>query len=151
MVLILFDDDKEEFIEVLDVFLLYLFSGLIFVFIFKYSLHYFSFLEDSTAGCRSTRYITRQFFSDTIAIFSMFLRVYILIIRLNLYDVIDDILDWYYIFLGDFDDDEYFSETILSVYSLVGSFSLDNKDDRFFLLEDENEFYGDFFYMYFLL
>jgi hypothetical protein len=80
----------------------------------------------------------------------MILRFYSLLLRLNVYDILDDCLDAYYIFLGDFDDDEYLSEFFFSVHGTL-FFTMDNQDDRSFLLEDENDFFSDLFYMYFLV
>jgi len=34
----------------------------------------------------------------------------------NVYDFIEDVLDTYYIFIGDFDDDEYLNELFLSLH-----------------------------------
>ena len=91
-----------------------------------------------------------QFKGDFLALFSMILRFYSLLLRLNVYDVLDDCLDFYYVFIGDFDDDEYMNESFFSLYGVI-FYTSDNQDDRSFLLEDENDFYGDLFYLYFLL
>jgi hypothetical protein len=56
--------------------------------------------------------------------------------RLNVYDANDDLLDSFYIFLGDFDDDEYFLDFFYSVYFSL-FFDVDNNDDRSFIIEDE--------------
>merc|ERR1712070_764804 len=87
---------------------------------------------------------------DVINTISIFLRFYLLALRINIYDLLDDILDSYYLLLIDFDDDEYFSELLLSIHGTL-FFSNDNHDDRSFLLEDENGFMGDLFYLYFLI
>jgi hypothetical protein len=70
--------------------------------------------------------------------------------RVNVYDFIEDVLDTYYIFIGDFDDDEYLNEIFFSFYG-VTFFTSDNQDDRSFLFEDENDFSADFFYLYFII
>lgn len=69
---------------------------------------------------------------------------------MNVYDALEDVLDTYYIFIGDFDDDEYFSELPFAIY---GNFfyTFDNYDDRSFLLEDESDFTNDIFYFYYLV
>jgi hypothetical protein len=95
-------------------------------------------------------FMTTQFKGDFLALFSMILRFYSLLLRLNVYDVLDDCLDFYYVFIGDFDDDEYTNESFFSLYGVI-FYTSDNQDDRSFLLEDENDFYGDLFYLYFLL
>lgn len=95
-------------------------------------------------------FMATQFKGDFLALFSMILRFYSLLLRLNVYDVLDDCLDFYYVFIGDFDDDEYMNESFFSLYGVI-LYTSDNQDDRSFLLEDENDFYGDLFYLYFLL
>jgi hypothetical protein len=148
-----FDDDKEELIEYLDTTFFYFFTFVLLYFFYKHSIHYFAFLEASTTGSRSTMYIVglaNQFKGDFLALFSMILRFYSLLLRLNVYDILDDCLDFYYVFIGDFDDDEYLNELFFSIHGTI-FFTMDNQDDRSFLLEDENDFTNDFFYLYFLL
>lgn len=145
-----FDDDKEELIEYMDSVFFYFFSFVILFFFFKHSIHYFSFLEASASGSRSTLFLVTQFKGDFLALFSMILRFYSLLLRLNVYDILDDCLDLYYVFIGDFDDDEYFNELFFSIHGTL-FFTMDNQDDRSFLLEDENDFSYDFFYTYFML
>jgi hypothetical protein len=149
MLVATFDDDQEEFIEMFDVSLFYFFCALICFLLYKYSMHYFAFLEASVSEGRTVSYITKQFFRDFINTFALFLRFFILLFRVNVYDTLDDFYDSYYIFLGDFDDDEYFNELFFSMYSLF-FYDFDVNDDRAFSLEDENEFFIDFFYLYFL-
>jgi len=144
-----FDDDKEELIEIFDASFFYFFLLIIFYLFFKYSLHYFSFLEASFNEGKSVSFIVKQFFRDFINTFALFLRFFILLIRLNVYDNLDDFYDSYYIFIGDFDDDEYFNELFFYYHSFF-FYDFDNHDDRLFGLEEENEFIIDFFYLYFL-
>ena len=122
----------------------------IFYLCFKHSIHYFAFLEASKTETRSVKFIANQFFADFLATFSLMLRFYTLLFRMNVYDNLDDFFDSYYIFVGDFDDDEYLNELFLSIHGTI-LFTLDNNDDRSFLLEDENDFSNDFFYTYFVL
>ena len=150
MTIMSFDDDKEELIEYIDNALFYFFTCVLLYFFYKHSIHYFSFLEASSTGSRSTMFIITQFKGDFLALFSMILRFYSLLLRLNVYDILDDCLDFYYVFIGDFDDDEYTQELFLSIHGTI-FFTLDNQDDRSFLLEDENDFFNDLFYMYFLV
>ena len=117
--------------------------------LFKYSQHYFAFLEASVAEGRSVLYISKQFFRDFINTFALLLRFFILLFRLNVYDTLDDCYDSYYIFVGDYDDEEYLNELFFSMYSFI-FFDIDNNDDRNFTLEDENDFYLDLFYVYFI-
>jgi hypothetical protein len=149
MMIATFDDDREELIEVFDVSFFYFFCFIILYLLFKYSQHYFAFLEASVTEGRSVAYITKQFFRDFINTFALLLRFFILLFRLNVYDTLDDFYDSYYIFIGDFDDDEYFNELFFSMYS-VSFYDYDVNDDRIYSLEEENEFFLDFFYIYFL-
>lgn len=149
MMIATFDDDKEEFIEMFDVGCFYFFCILIIYLLFKYSQHYFAFLEASVSEGRTVSFISKQFFRDFINTFALFLRFFILLFRLNVYDTLDDFYDSYYIFLGDFDEDEYFSELFFSTYSLM-FYDFDVNDDRIYSLEEEHDFFLDLFYIYFL-
>lgn len=149
MMIFSFDDDKEEFIEIFDTGTFFFFLALICFLLFKYSQHYFAFLEASVSEGRSVSYVSKQFFRDFVNTFALFLRFFILLFRLNVYDTLDDFYDSYYIYVGDFDDDEYLNEAFVSFYSVL-FFDSDNNDDRAFSLEDENDFVLDFFYAYFL-
>ena len=77
-------------------------------------IHFFSFLEASVAEGRTASFIAKQFVRDGLNTFAFILRTFILMVRLNVYDMVDDFLDSYYIFLGDFDDDEYFIDLFFS-------------------------------------
>lgn len=150
MLIATFDDDQEELIEIFDTGFFSFFCLLIFFLIFKYSQHYFAFLEASIAEGRNVAYVIKQFFRDFINTFALFLRFFILLFRLNVYDTLDDFYDSYYIFVGDFDDDEYFIEMFFVVYAYF-YIDLDNNDDRSFGLEDESEFIMDLYYIYFVI
>jgi len=143
-----FDDDQEEIIEFVDTSFFYFFSIIILYLFYKHSIHYFAFLEASVSEGRSVAFVSKQFFNDFLGTLSLLLRFYILLFRMNVYDSIEDVLDSYYIFVGDFDDDEYLSELFLTIHGTL-FFTLDNNDDRSFLLEDENDFSNDLFYLYF--
>jgi hypothetical protein len=149
MMIATFDDDQEELIEIFNVGFFYFFCLIISFLMYKYSIHYFAFLEASVAEGRSVSFVTKQFFRDFINTFALFLRFFILLFRLNVYDTLDDFYDSYYIFVGDFDDDEYFTEMFFSMYNVL-FYDYDVNDDRAFTLEDENEFMLDLFYIYFL-
>ena len=150
MAIMAFDDDKEELIEYLDTIFFYFFTFVIIYFFYKHSVHYFSFLEATATGSRSNMFIATQFKGDFLALFSMILRFYSLLLRLNVYDILDDCLDFYYVFIGDFDDDEYLNELFFTIHGTI-FFTMDNQDDRSFLLEDENDFSNDLFYTYFVI
>lgn len=149
MLIATFDDDQEELIEIFDTAFFSFFCILIFFLLFRYSQHYFAFLEASVAEGRNVSFITKQFFRDFINTFALFLRFFILLFRLNVYDTLDDFYDSYYIFVGDFDDDEYLNEMFFVWYAYF-YIDYDNNDDRSFSLEDENEFFLDFFFLYYL-
>lgn len=150
MTIMAFDDDQEEVIEFIDTAFFYMFSFIIFYLCYKHSIHYFAFLAASKTETRSVKFVANQFFADFLDTFSLMLRFYILLFRMNVYDNLDDFFDSYYIFVGDFDDDEYLNELFLSIHGTI-LFTLDNNDDRSFLLEDENDFSNDLFYTYFVL
>ena len=118
MLIATFDDDQEELIEIFDTGLFFFFCLLILFLLFKYSLHYFAFLESSIAEGKSVNYVTKQFFRDFINTFALLLRFFILLFRLNVYDTLDDFYDSYYIYSGDFDDDEHFFDMFFSFYPL---------------------------------
>jgi len=150
MVLMAFDDDQEEVIEFIDTSFFNFLSIIILFLCYRFSIHYFAFLEASIVDGRTTVFLLKQFFRDSLNTFSVVLRFYILVLRINIYDVFDDILDSYYIFIIDFDDDEYLNELFMSLHGVM-FFAGDNHDDRSFLLEDENGFMFDLFYLYFLM
>lgn len=142
MFILIFDDDQEEIIEFMDTNFFLFFTIVILYLGYKYSIHYFAFLEISVGEGRTVNFIIQQFFKDFLNTFSLMLRFYILIVRINVYDTIEDVFDSYYIFIVDFDDDEYLSELFLSIHGTI-FFTNDNNDDRSFLLEDENGFIND--------
>ena len=149
-VLLTFDDDQEEMIEFVDTSFFYFFIILTSYFAFRYSIHLFSFLEASVSEGRDNKFILSQFRADALSIVSFTMRFYTLLFRVNVYDTVEDFLDTYYIFVGDFDDDEYLNELFFSIHGTI-FFTMDNHDDRSFLLEDENDFSYDLYFIYFML
>jgi hypothetical protein len=147
--LMTFDDNQEEVIELVDVSFFYFFTALIVYLFYKYSIHYFAFLEASVVEGRSVSFISKQVFKDFLNTLSLCLRFYILLFRINVYDTLDDFFDSYYIFVGDFDEDEYISEVFFSIHGSMRSLS-ENDFDTSFLMEDENDFFSDVFYLYFI-
>jgi hypothetical protein len=128
MTLLTFDDDQDEIIELVDSSFFYVFTIIVIYLIYKHSIHYFAFLEASVSEGRSVNFVTVQ----------------------NVYDTLEDFFDSYYIFIGDFDDDEYLNELFLSIHGTI-LFTFDNHDDRSFLFEDENDFSSDLFYSYYVV
>ena len=150
MMVTVFDDDQEELIENFHSSLFSFFCLIVGYIFYKYSTHYFAFLEPSSGDERSVAFITKQFLRDFINTFALLLRFFILLFRLNIYDTLDDFFDSYYIFVGDFDDDEYFDELFFSIYGLM-FYDTDAHDDRNYSLEEENDLFMDLFYIYFLM
>merc|ERR1711957_843465 len=126
----------------------YAFLSVFIYFLYRYSTHYFSFLEGSKGGGRMFGTI-EQFLKDGANSFALALRFLVLMIRLNMYDTVDDVLDSYYIFVGDFDDDEYFSEALFSLFGVL-FFDTDNHDDRSIFFEEEADFTLDLFSLYYI-
>lgn len=145
-----FDDDQEEIIEFVDTTFFYFFITLTMYFVYRHSVHFFSFLEASVSEGRDNKFILSQFRADVLGLFSFSMRFYMLLFRVNVYDTVEDFLDTYYIFVGDFDDDEYLNELFFSLHGTI-FFTMDNHDDRSFLLEDESDFTYDLYFIYFML
>ena len=150
MMLMTFDDDQEEILELFNGMCFYFFLFVFVYFLYKYSIHYFAFLEATVSEGRSVGFAVTQFSRDFINTFAFVLRFLTLTFRLNMYDNVDDILDSYYIFIGDFDDDEYFVDLFFSMFTVM-FFDTDNNDDRSFFLEDEMDLAGDLFALYFIV
>lgn len=144
-----FDDDQEELLEFFFSSCFYFFLLTLIYYFYKYSIHYFTFLESSKTGISSSNLVV-QFLFDALNIIAFCLRFLVLIARLNIYDGVDDILDSYYIFVADFEEEEYFSDTFFSFFSVM-SFDIDVNDDRSFLFEDEMDLSTDVFLLYFLV
>lgn len=149
-VLLTFDDDQEEMIELIDSLFFYFFITLTLYFVFRHSVHFFSFLDASVSEGRDNKFVFLQFRADFLSLFSFSMRFYALVFRVNVYDTVEDFFDSYYIFVGDFDDDEYLNELFFSLHGVM-FFTMDNHDDRSFLLEDENDFLYDLYFIYFML
>ena len=97
----------QEPIEALNVFLFKLFLVIYLFFLYKNSVHYFSFLEASVSD-RGTLSMFVQFVKDFANSFVLLLWFLTLLFRLNIYDAADDVLDSNYIFICDFEDDSYY-------------------------------------------
>lgn len=145
-----FDDDQEESMEMFDLLGFWFFITLVAFLIYKYSIHYFAFLEATDLSGRSVSFVTKQFFRDFMGTIGLFLRFFILLFRLNVYDNLDDFYDSYYIFVGDFDDDEYIVELLFSFQSFL-FYDYDANDDGLLMMEEEPDLLEDLFYLYFTL
>jgi len=149
MMIATFDDDQEELMETFTSFSFYAFLGVFVYFLYRYSIHYFSFLAASDTK-RESLSLFSQFAVDFLDTVGLLLRFIVLMARLNLYDFLDDLLDSYYLFVCDFDDDEYFSDLVFSIFSVM-FFDTDLHDDRSFFFEDEVDLANDLFSLYFIL
>jgi hypothetical protein len=150
MVLITFDDDQEEIIEYIDTCFVYFILFIVVYLIYKHSIHLLSFFSPALSESRTVSFATAQIKNDLMEISFLVIRCGILLFRLNMYDLIDDILDSYYILIIDFDDDEYINELFFSLHGTL-LFVNDNQDDKSFLFEDENIFSNDIYYLYFIV
>ena len=149
MMMTTFDDDQEEVLEFFNCMCYYFFLFTLAYYFYKYSIHYFSFLEAAKNDSKATSPVAQATF-DGLNIIGFTLRFLVLMIRLNIYDGIDDILDSYYIFLADFEEEEYFSDSFFSLFATL-TFDTDLNDDRSFLFEDEMDFTTDLFTIYFIV
>ncbi len=149
MMMATFDDDQEELLEFFNTMCFYFFLFTLVYYFYKYSIHYFSFLEAAKRDTKATSPFS-QFLFDALNIIAFVLRFLVLMARLNIYDGVDDVLDSYYIFMADFEEEEYFSDAFFSLFSVM-SFDTDVHDDRSFLFEDEMDFSADLFTLYFIL
>ena len=150
MMVMTFDDDKEELTELINLSLFYLFLSIFVVHLCKYSCHYLSFLDTSRKSTSAVVFLSGQFLFDLLNLIGFTLRFLLLMARLNIYDGVDDVLESNYIFLIDFDEDEYYSETFLD-FTAYSFFDTDVHDDRSFLLEDEVDLSTDLFTIYAIL
>lgn len=148
--IISYNDNQVEYIELINsnIFLFFLF--IILFFLYKYSIHYFSFLEASITEGKSILFIMQQFVRDISNTFALFLRFFLLFFRLNVYDGLDDILDSYYIFFCDFDNDNYYEELLVPLDSIIYNFK-DNSLDSNFINNLENDTIFDFFQKYYII
>lgn len=147
--LISYDDINTEIVELVHNGICLLFLFIILFFLIKYSIHYFSFLENSVAEGQTVSFIAKQFVRDISNSFALFLRFFLLLFRLNIYDGLDDFLDSYYIFFIDFDEDSYFDE--LFWIENTFTFFSDNEEDNIFYSITELDFFQDLFSKYFVL
>lgn len=143
-----FDDDFEELIELINSAYFFFFVNLIIFLFIKYSIHYFAFLEASLSEGTSITLILKQFLRDFINSFALLLRFFVLIFRLNIYDTLDDFYDSYYVYFGDFDEDEYYDELFFSIIFFY--FSYDNFDDKSCFFEEEFDWVYCLFFIYYI-
>lgn len=145
-----YDESSTTFIELFHLFVIYLFIFIIVYLLYKYSTHYFSFLEASVIDGKSSSILYSQFIKDASNTFALFLRFFLLLFRLNIYDGLDDFLDSYYIFFCDFDDDHYYDESFIYLNSTF-FFVEDNHDDADLFSLKESDLLENLFDKYFIM
>ena len=69
---------------------IYYFLFIIFYLLYRYSLHYFAFLENSVSDGFTSLFILKQFVRDISNTFALFLRFFYFYFVLNIYDGLDD-------------------------------------------------------------
>lgn len=142
-----YDDVNVEIVELLHSFIVLFLLFIICFLLVKYSIHYFSFLENTVSEGYSTSYIAKQFVRDVSNTFALFLRFFLLLFRLNIYDGLDDFLDSYYIFFIDFDEDSYNDEIFFATDFMF--FFSDNREDVIFYNPTEFDWWGDIYSKFF--
>lgn len=147
--LMTYDDVNVELVELFHQLVCVVFLLAIALLLFKYSTHYFAFLENSVSDGYSVSYIAKQFVRDVSNTFALFLRFFLLIFRLNIYDGLDDFLDSYFIFFIDFDEDSYWDELLIDG-NFYNYFS-DNHEDVLFYSPTELDWVGDIYSKYFII
>lgn len=144
------DDISEQVYGFFSSYFLLIFTGLVFILITLYSVHIFAFLALAAYSRHSLLLIVRQVKTDVMDLLSLILRFYVLVFRLNVYDLLEDLFDGYYIFLSDFED-EYLLENLIIPLSTVEGFNLINPEENFDF-EDTNSSLGlDLLRLYYLL
>jgi hypothetical protein len=99
-------DLYEESIESIMLSFFYIFLSIFLFFLCKNSIHYFAFLEASMSNNQTTG-IFVQFGKDAANSFVLCLRFAALMVRLNIYDTVEDLLDTNYVFACEFEDERY--------------------------------------------
>lgn len=137
------EDNKISFVEFIDLYLIYFLCLISLMLFYKYSTHYFSFLEQSVIEGKNSSFVLKQFIRDTSNTFALLLRFFLLLFRLNIYDGLDDFLDSYCLFFSDFNEN--------SEISSISTFMLQlSNSDYFFLYDDINDDMVDYdFHLYF--
>ena len=119
MMIVTFDDDQEEFAEYFEQLMYTAVFYILVYYIIRVGVHFFSFLEASVSEGRTFSFVLSQFRRDALNTFAFVMRLFTLMVRFFIYESNDDMLDSYYIFIGDFDDDEYFNEVLFSLFPIL--------------------------------
>lgn len=108
-------DLYEESIECIMLSFFYIFLTIFVFFLFKNSIHYFAFLEASMSNNQTTGVFV-QFGKDAANSFVLCLRFAALMVRLNIYDTVEDLLDSNYIFACEFEDERYCQDMLYAQF-----------------------------------
>lgn len=149
MMISMFDDSDEEMVECFNKTFFYMFLFTLAILVWSHATHLFSFLEASIREGKSSAVVFKQFGKDMFNIITLVSRFLTLVLRLNIYDTMDDIHDSYYIFFEDFGDDEYLAETFFSRLGFM-FFDIDVKDDRSLFLENTLDLSFDLYSFYYI-
>lgn len=148
-----FKDLCGESIEQLTLLLFNSFLVIYVFFLYKNSIHYFSFLEGSVQDGNAISFFL-QFNKDVTNSMVLWLRFLALLVRLNIYDTLDDVLDSNYIFACDFQDESSTSDLWARFYSIITS---DLTSDLAYSVEKNNmsrystRYVFDLFSIYFVI
>ena len=145
--LFLYNEVNIEYINTISLNICCIFAIIILFFFYKYNLFFLIFLELSITAGKSLSYVFKQYCRDVLNILAYMLRIFLLFIRLNIYDGLDDFFDSYYIFIGDFNSYDYSEIIYLYTYSIIPS-SYDNLYDKSILNYEETEIYLNIIYLY---
>lgn len=145
--LFLYSEINIAYISIASACILTMFSIIILYFIYKYNIFFLIFLELSITVGKSIMYAFKQYFRDILNILAFLLRLFLLFLRLNIYDGLDDFFDSYYIFIGDFDSYDYLEIIYLYGCNIIPN-AYDNLYDKSVLNYEEIEFYLNIFYIY---
>jgi hypothetical protein len=146
-----FRDWFEEMTEDSTLVLVYIFYAMYIFFIAKVSIHKLAFLEASESK-RRTAGLFVQFGKDVTNGVILLLRFLTLLVRLNLYDTVDDVLDSYYIFLCDFQDEMYVTDSSLFCNLCFASFMNDSMSlSRTLLTLYHSNYYLDLWRAYIMI
>lgn len=145
------NENSIEFVEFIHIQLIFFLLFTIFFLLYKYSIHYFSFLEQSVVEGKSSLFIVKQFVRDTSNTFALFLRFFLLLFRLNIYDGLDDFLDSYCIFFCEFNENiEIEGISNLFIENNVNGFDLLKSDVDLNTTELDISGIGDLFFFYYI-
>lgn len=116
------------------------------IYLIRYNINFFSFLELSNVETSNYKYIAKQYLRDCTNIVAHILRLLLLFLRLNIYDGLDDIFDSYYVFIGDFNIYEYYDFAVL--YFVHNWFLVDNTYDLSITKYTESSYNTSSIYIY---